>query len=444
MGWGHQAGLDRRRESRARRGARRAQGGSRHDRTCHRRKSARRAGSAAGRRRGDERTPKRSRTHSRVASTARPGHGTARDRQRGYAGQAPARWVRFHGRPGSAKVGSSRLESIPAHAMQTVLRQSGLIADWWPCSSFVDVVARIRSARVCLLPELKAVCEAVDSDGRIRERAGAESGDAGPSTRRPERGLVSAGALVRRVVERARAQRRSSSVADPKVAQPDSGPLSVLLLVENASVPTDTRVWSECRSLREAGFDVVVISPKGASRDLEQFELRDGIAIHRFRMPYARGGPRSFVSEYSVAFWRISRIARQLARKRSFAVVHAANPPDFLLLAAWPLKRRGSRFIFDQHDLVPELYISRFGRTPRLLYWLTCALERLSFSLADVVVSPNNSYRNIALERGRKETDDVFVVRNAPDTSVFRPGKPDPELKHGKPHLLAYVGAMNA
>lgn len=328
--------------------------------------------------------------------------------------------------------------------MQTVLRQSGLIADWWPCSSFVDLVARIRSASVCLLPQLKAVSEAVDSDGRIRERAGAESGDAGPSTRRPERGLVSAGALVRRVVERARAQRQSSSVADPKVAQPDSGPLSVLLLVENASVPTDTRVWSECRSLREAGFDVVVISPKGATRDLEQFELRDGIAIHRFRMPYARGGPRSFVSEYSVAFWRISRIARQLARKRSFAVVHAANPPDFLLLAAWPLKRRGSRFIFDQHDLVPELYISRFGRTPRLLYWLTCALERLSFSLADVVVSPNNSYRNIALERGRKETDDVFVVRNAPDTSLFRPGKPDPELKHGKPHLLAYVGAMNA
>ena len=244
--------------------------------------------------------------------------------------------------------------------------------------------------------------------------------------------------------ERVRSRVRRLSVAGPETAQHDSGRLSVLFLVENASVPTDTRVWSECLALRDAGFDVVVISPQGTTHDSEQFEERHGITIHRFRMPYARGGPLSFVLEYSVALWRARRLARQLARKRSFAVVHAANPPDFLLLAVWPMRRRGTRFIFDQHDLVPELFISRFGRTPRLLYWLTCGLERLSFSLADVVVSPNNSYRDIALERGRKKTEDVFVVRNAPDTSLFRPRQPDLELKRDKPHLLAYVGAMNA
>ena len=217
-----------------------------------------------------------------------------------------------------------------------------------------------------------------------------------------------------------------------------------LFLVENASVPTDTRVWSECLAIQEAGFDVTVISPEGTDRDTAKFEVRDGIEIHRFRVPYAEGGPRGFAVEYSVAFWRIWRTSRRLSRQQPFAVVHAANPPDLLLLAALPLRRSGSRFIFDQHDLVPELYLSRFDGRRGLLYWLTRALERVSFSLADVVVSPNDSYRAIALRRGRKASDDVFVVRNAPDTSVFERGQPDPELKRGKAHLLAYVGTMNA
>jgi glycosyltransferase involved in cell wall biosynthesis len=217
----------------------------------------------------------------------------------------------------------------------------------------------------------------------------------------------------------------------------------VLILVENASVPTDTRVWSECLALQEAGFEVTVICPEGTGRDTARSEVRDGIEIHRFSVSHAEGGPRGFAVEYSVAFWRIWRTARRLSRRKPFAVVHAANPPDLLLLAALPLKRNASRFIFDQHDLVPELYLSRFGGRRRLLYWLTRALERVSFSLADVVLSPNDSYRAIALRRGRKNGEDVFVVRNAPDTSVFERGRPDPGLKRGKPHLLAYVGTMN-
>ena len=218
----------------------------------------------------------------------------------------------------------------------------------------------------------------------------------------------------------------------------------VLFLVENASVPTDTRVWSECLALQETGFDVTVICPEGIDRDTAKSEVLSGIEIHRFGVPYAEGGPRGFAVEYAVASWRIWRNARRLSRQEPFAVVHAANPPDLLLLAALPLKRRASRFIYDQHDLVPELYLSRFGGKRRLLYWLTRALERVSFSLADVVLSPNESYRAIALRRGRKSREDVFVVRNAPDTSVFEPGEPNLTLKRGKPHLLAYVGTMNA
>jgi len=133
---------------------------------------------------------------------------------------------------------------------------------------------------------------------------------------------------------------------------------------------------------------------------------------------------------------------RRLTANESFVVVHACNPPDLLLLTALSLKRRGARFIFDHHDLVPELYLSRFGRGRDLLYRLTLMLERLTFRLADVVISTNESYRAIALSRGRKRPEDVFVVRSAPDLSRFRAVEPEPELKKGQPYLISYLGVM--
>jgi glycosyltransferase involved in cell wall biosynthesis len=215
----------------------------------------------------------------------------------------------------------------------------------------------------------------------------------------------------------------------------------VLMLVENMPVPTDRRVWPECRALHEAGYEVVVVCPQGAEVDAAPLEVVDGVEIHRF--PAMPGhGPLSFVREYASAFWHVYRLVRRLGRRRAFAVVHAANPPDYLLLAALPLKRRGASFVFDHHDLFPELYLSRFGHSKNLVYRLALALERLSFRLADVVVSTNESYRRIAIERGGKRPEEVFVVRNAPDVERFRPGEPAPELRRGMKHLLAYVGVM--
>ena len=223
---------------------------------------------------------------------------------------------------------------------------------------------------------------------------------------------------------------------------PASAP-SVLLLLENAEAMTDARVWPECLALRDAGFAVTVICPRDTCHERASEEVREGIVIHRFPIARAQGAPASYIREYAFAFWHTWRMCRRLSRPRSFTVVHAGNPPDFLLLAAWPLKRRGARFIFDQHDLVPELVLSRFGERSSLLYWVTRAFERLAFSLADVVISPNDSYRQIALSRGRKNVEDVVVVRNGPDTSFFQPGEPDVSLKRGEPHLIAYVGTMN-
>jgi glycosyltransferase involved in cell wall biosynthesis len=214
------------------------------------------------------------------------------------------------------------------------------------------------------------------------------------------------------------------------------------MLVENISVPSDRRVWPECRALRDAGYEVVVVCPQGGDDDRLPFERHEGVEIHRFPIPGASTGFPGYVREYATAFVRVALLVRRLSRRRRFDVVHAANPPDFLLAAAWPLKRAGTRFIFDHHDLAPELYQTRFNRGEDVLYRLGLALERLSFRLADVVIATNGSYRRIALTRGRKNPEDVFVVRNAPDTRRFRPLSPDPSLKRGKAHLLTYVGVM--
>jgi glycosyltransferase involved in cell wall biosynthesis len=213
--------------------------------------------------------------------------------------------------------------------------------------------------------------------------------------------------------------------------------------VENVSVPSDRRVWPECRTLRAAGYDVVVICPQGSDGvEDEPFVLLDGVAIHRYPLTFASGGIGGYVGEYARALWHTSRLVLRLARELDFDVVQACNPPDFLLLAALPLRRRGARFVFDHHDLVPELYRSRFGRGRGLVYRLALAVEQVAFRLADVVISTNESYRSVALERGRKHPEDVFVVRNGPNLETFRPLDPDPSLKRGRDYLLAYVGVM--
>ncbi|MGW7424640.1 glycosyltransferase family 4 protein [Streptomyces sp. NPDC054813] len=212
-----------------------------------------------------------------------------------------------------------------------------------------------------------------------------------------------------------------------------------LILVENLSVPFDRRVWQECTTLRDAGWTVHVICPQGSKRDTEPEVEIDGVRIHRYPLRAATGGPAGYLKEYGSALWHTARLARKVG---PVDVVHACNPPDLLFLPARWLKRRGARFVFDQHDLVPELYLSRFGRGEDLLYRAVCALERRTYRAADVVLATNESYRDVAVRRGGRRPEDVFVVRSAPAIDRFQPVPPEPELKRGKPHLLCYLGVM--
>lgn len=216
----------------------------------------------------------------------------------------------------------------------------------------------------------------------------------------------------------------------------------ILILVENLSVPFDRRVWQESTALRDAGYEVDVICPRGRTRDTEAYTELDGIRIHRYPLRPATGGPAGYVREYGLALWHTARLARRLGRRHRYAAVHACNPPDILLLAVLPLRLRGTRFVFDHHDLVPELFLSRFRHRRTPLYWLSRLAERLTFALAHGVISTNESYRRTAIERGGKDPDDVQVVRSAPDVSRFATARPDPTRKRGKTHMACYLGVM--
>jgi glycosyltransferase involved in cell wall biosynthesis len=217
----------------------------------------------------------------------------------------------------------------------------------------------------------------------------------------------------------------------------------VVFVTANNTLPYDRRVWQEARFVRRLGANVIGISPAGLGpeRPWEPFAVVDGIPIHRFKMQEAEAGLAAYGREFAGAFAGTARTLRWLARRVPVDVVHVANPPDVLLPAAATLKRRGTRLVFDHHDPSPEMYLAHTGRRD-LPYGALRLLERATLAIADVVIATNESLRRVAIERGRKRPDDVFVVRNGPDLTRVQRTSPDPSLKRSKSYLLGYAGVM--
>jgi glycosyltransferase involved in cell wall biosynthesis len=215
----------------------------------------------------------------------------------------------------------------------------------------------------------------------------------------------------------------------------------ILIIVENAPIPADPRVWKEALALCRAGYAVTVLSPirKGYTK---RHEIIDGIHVYRHPMPGEGNGAFAYIWEYCCALFWESLYSWWIYFRHGFHVIQACNPPDDIFLVALPFKLFGVKFIFDHHDVNPELYLAKYERKD-FLYRVLALLEKLTFRCSDVVIATNESYKEIAITRGGVAPDRVFVVRNGPDLTIFNPVPPRPELKHGKKYLVGYVGVMS-
>jgi glycosyltransferase involved in cell wall biosynthesis len=214
----------------------------------------------------------------------------------------------------------------------------------------------------------------------------------------------------------------------------------VLILVENLPSPFDRRVWQEACTLRDAGYGVSIICPTGVGCE-RRFEVIEGVHIHRYRLPLEADGAAGYALEYASALVQTFLLSWRVLLTRGFDAVHACNPPDLLFLVGGFFKLFGKKFLFDHHDLCPELYEAKFGRRD-LWFRLLLRLERLTFRAADVSIATNDSYRRIAVTRGRMPAERVFVVRSGPSLARLKRRPPDERLKRGRAHLVGYVGVI--
>lgn len=224
-------------------------------------------------------------------------------------------------------------------------------------------------------------------------------------------------------------------------------PEKVLMLVENLSVPADPRVWREARTLAQNGYQVSVICPRGETRDKEAYTCIDGIHIYRYHLPIMSATARGYMQEYSLALLKTFSLTWKVLFKHGFDVIHAANPPDLFFLIGIFYRIGGKKFLFDQHDLAPEMLRVKFQKHKSRLYDILCLLERFSYKTAHLVITTNGSQKQNAMQRGGCAPEKVFIVRNGPDLAKYPAHMPaDLALKaqFGKRFLLAYVGVMGS
>jgi glycosyltransferase involved in cell wall biosynthesis len=217
-------------------------------------------------------------------------------------------------------------------------------------------------------------------------------------------------------------------------------PRRVLFLVENLPSPFDRRVWQEACALRDAGYLVSIICPIGRGYE-RKFEELDRVHIYRYKLPVEASGAAGYAAEYTIALAWTFVLAWRVLLTRGFDAIHACNPPDLFFLIGGFFKLLGKKFVFDHHDLGPELYEAKFGRRD-FFHRLMLAVEHWTFRTADVSIATNESYRRIAIQRGRMPPERVFVVRSGPSLERLKILPPELRLKRGRRYLVGYVGVM--
>jgi len=211
--------------------------------------------------------------------------------------------------------------------------------------------------------------------------------------------------------------------------------------VENLPVPLDRRVWQEATSLKKKGYFVSIICPKGKGYE-KRYEVIDGIHIYRHFLPSEVKTTLGYCFEYLMAlFWEFF-LSLKVYFRHGFDTIHACNPPDLICLIGLFYKVFfDKKFVFDHHDINLELYLAK-GKRKDLFYILLVFFEKLTFKLADISIAPNVSYKKIAVERGKMDSEKVFIVRSAPKLEKFKSILPNYSLKNKKKYLVGYVGVM--
>ena len=243
-----------------------------------------------------------------------------------------------------------------------------------------------------------------------------------------------------REVERSQADAAAAAPVRPLTPRTALRGRRVLIIVENLPCPFDRRVWQEARTLAQAGVRVSIICPKGRGFEKSREEI-DGIMIYRHAMPLEASGALGYAVEYAWALLAQWTLSLRVLRERGFDAIHACNPPDTIFLIGRFYKLFGKKFLFDHHDINPELYEAKFGRRD-FFHRLLGMLERATFRTADVTIATNESYRRIAIERGGRAPQRVFVVRSGPDLTRLRILPANAALKRGRRYLVGYVGVM--
>jgi glycosyltransferase involved in cell wall biosynthesis len=216
---------------------------------------------------------------------------------------------------------------------------------------------------------------------------------------------------------------------------------NVVILLENLPYPQDRRVRLEAETLRSAGYTVTVLAPRAPLQP--DRETARGVVVRRYARGPEGGGRRGYVREYAHAWRRLAGLIRTVRREGRIDALHACSPPDLFFPFAWWLRRDDTRFVFDHHDLSPELFLAKGGTVRSPFYWALRVAERASFRASDVVLSTNEPMAEVARERGRLTVDRVFVVRTGLDETRLAPAVPATEWRGTARYGVAYVGHMD-
>ena len=232
----------------------------------------------------------------------------------------------------------------------------------------------------------------------------------------------------------------------------------ILMLVEN-HFPQDTRVKNEAILLTESGYHVSVIALREKGQVMT--EVVNGVQVYRLpRLELFKKTSHGNLSRAGLLFLKLKSSLGYLFEycyftaaclvvsfyvfiRRGFDVIHAHNPPDTLFVVALPFKLLGKKFIFDHHDLCPELYRSRYRTGEGFFTRLLRVFEWCSLKLADITIATNESYKQVQMERAKRDPRTIFIVRNGPDKLRMSPVQPSPRLKAMNKCILCYVGSLN-